>query len=225
MARMNGSWGESMTTGAIAFERSNPEGRFALVALSVALVLALALIGAGIQGAVPPLVVGCTAAFLFFAVESDVRGRRVPNFLTFPALVGALLVSPWLGGTSGPAEAAAGAALGFALLVGPYAIGGMGAGDVKAQMALGAWLGPEAILGASAWALLAAGGFGFVLLALRGELVAFARRWGRNLFGTLTLRRLTYERPPAGSAAARGIPFAVALAIGLAAQWLGGPPW
>ena len=134
-------------------------------------------------------------------------------------------MSPWLGGTSGPAEAAAGAALGLALLVGPYAIGGIGAGDVKALMALGAWLGPGAILGTTAWALLAAGGFGLFLLALRGELVVFARRWGRNLLGTLAVRRLTYEPPPAGSCAAHGIPFAVALAIGLAVQWLGGSPW
>ena len=102
----------------------------------------------------------------------------MPNLLTFPALFGALLVSPWLGATSGPAEAAAGAGLGFALLVGPYAIGGMGAGDVKALMALGAWLGPEAILGAAAWALLAAGGFGLFLLALRGELVGFRKALG-----------------------------------------------
>jgi prepilin peptidase CpaA len=214
-----------MSTGAIAFERSTLDGRSALVTWGVAGVIALALIGVGARSSIPPLVLGCAAAFLFFAVESDLRARRVPNLLTLPVLFGALLVSPWLGGTSGPAEAATGAALGFALLVGPYAIGGMGAGDVKALMALGAWLGPETILGAAAWALLAAGGFGCFLLALRGEFVAFARRWGRNLFGTLALRRLTYEPPPAGSGAAHGIPFAVALAIGLAAQWLGGSPW
>ncbi len=214
-----------MSTGAIAFERSTLDGRSALVAWGVAVALALALIGAGLQGSTPPWVLGCAAVFLFFAVASDVRSHRVPNLLTFPALLAALLVSPWLGATSGPAEAAMGAALGFALLVGPYAIGGMGAGDVKALMALGAWLGPETILGGAAWATLAAGGFGLILLALRGELAGFARRWGRNLFGTLTLRRLTYEPPPAGSGAAHSIPFAVALAIGLAAQWLGGSPW
>jgi prepilin peptidase CpaA len=214
-----------MNTGAIAFERSTLEGRSPVVALGVAVVLAMAVIGAGLQASIPPLVLACTTAFLFFAVESDVRCHRVPNFLTLPALLGALLASPWLGATSGPAEAATGAALGFALLLGPYAIGGMGAGDVKALMALGAWLGPEAILAAAAWALLAAGGFGLFWLALRGELVSFARRWGRNLFATLTLRRLSYEAPLDGSVAAHGIPFAAALAIGLTACWLGGSPW
>ena len=103
----------------------------------------------------------------------------------------------------GLTEALAGAALGFALLVGPYAIGGMGAGDVKALMALGAWLGAPATLGATAWALICG-----------TSLDAVTARWRR---------RHQLERPESG--AARGIPFAVALALGLAAQWWVGMPW
>jgi prepilin peptidase CpaA len=118
-----------------------------------------------------------------------------------------------------------GAAFGFALLLGPYAVGGVGAGDVKALMALGAWLGPAETLGATAWAVIAAGAFGLALLASRRELGEYARRWGRNLVATLALRQLVYERPAPGSGAAGGIPFAAALAVGLSAQWLGGSPW
>jgi prepilin peptidase CpaA len=162
---------------------------------------------------------------IFVAVASDVRCHRVPNLLTLPALFAAVLASPWTGGAGGPLEALAGAALGFALLVGPYAIGGMGAGDVKALMALGAWIGPRATLGTSAWALIAAGTFALAWLALRGELGGYVRRWGRTLAATLVVRRLAYEPPSPGSAAARGIPFSAALALGLAAQWSVGLPW
>jgi prepilin peptidase CpaA len=213
-----------VSTGAVAIDISR-NGRSALVAWSVALALGLMLIGAGQLGSTPLPVLAWAAAFLFFAVGSDVRSHRLPNLLTLPALLGALLLSPWLGATSGPLEAAMGAALGFALLVGPYAIGGVGAGDVKAVMALGAWIGPEATLGAVAWAMAAAGIFGLALLALRWELGDFARRWGRTLVATLTLRQLAYEPPAPGSAAASGLPFAVALTLGLAGQWSGGPPW
>jgi prepilin peptidase CpaA len=164
-------------------------------------------------------------AFLFLAVASDLRFHRIPNWLTLPALLAALLVSPWAGATSGPLESALGAALGFALLVGPYAFGGMGAGDVKALMVLGAWLGPEMVLGAAVWAVIAGGAFSLIILVLRGELGDFARRWGRTLLGTLTLRRISYEPPAAGSIAAGGIPFAAAIAVGLAVQWYGGSPW
>jgi prepilin peptidase CpaA len=214
-----------MSTGAITIAPAPREVRPALVAGSVAFGLTLVLIAAGLVGSKPLPIIGWAAAFLFFAVASDVRYHRVPNLLTLPALCGALLASPWMGGAGGPLEALAGAALGFALLVGPYAIGGMGGGDVKALMALGAWIGASATLGAAAWALIAAGTFGLAWLTLRGELGSFARRWGRSLVATLTLRRLAYEPPPPGSGAARGIPFAAALALGLAAQWWVGLPW
>jgi prepilin peptidase CpaA len=73
---------------------------------------------------------------------------KVPNWLTFP-----LVLSGWLlallhdcgvaidGGQGGIGAALAGTALGFALLLPLYAIGGMGAGDVKMQMGFGSWVG------------------------------------------------------------------------------------
>jgi len=214
-----------MSTGTITIGTAARELRPALAAASVAFGLTLVLIAAGLVGSTPLLVFGWAAAFVFIAVASDVRSHRVPNLLTLPALCGALLVSPWMGGAGGPTEALAGAAVGFSLLVGPYAIGGMGAGDVKALMALGAWIGPSATLGAAAWALMAAGTFALAWLVLSGELGGYLRRWGRILVATLTLRRFAYEPPPAGSGAARGIPFSAALALGLAAQWSVGLPW
>ena len=214
-----------MSTGTITISSSMPEVRPALVAWSIAFGLGLFLIVAGFMSSTPLPVFGWAAAFLFFAVASDLRFHRIPNWLTLSALLAALLVSPWAGATSGPLEAALGAALGFALLVGPYALGGFGAGDVKALMVLGAWVGPEAMLGAAGWAVIAGGAFALLMLALRGELGAFARRWGRTLFNTLTSLRIAYEPPAAGSIASGGIPFAVAIAVGLAAQWYGGSPW
>jgi prepilin peptidase CpaA len=173
----------------------------------------------------PLPVFGWAAAFLFFAVASDVRFHRIPNWLTLPAFLVALIVSPWAGAAGGFPQSLAGAALGFALLIGPYALGGMGAGDVKALMVLGAWLGAEVIFGAAVWAVIAGGAFGFILLALRGELFSYAQRWSRTFFKTLSLRRFAYERPSVESIASGGIPFAAAIAVGLAMQWYGGPPW
>jgi prepilin peptidase CpaA len=209
----------------VAINSPMSEVRPAFIAWSTAFGLGLFLIGAGLMSSTPLPVFGWAAAFLFFAVASDMRFHRIPNLLTLPALLVALLVSPSVGATSGLFEAAMGAALGFALLIGPYALGGMGAGDVKALMVLGAWIGPEATLGAAAWAVIAGGAFALIMLALRGELDPFARRWGRTLFNTLTSRRFAYEPPAAGSLASGGIPFAAAIAVGLAAQWYGGSPW
>ena len=214
-----------MSIGTITFSTSFPEVRPAIVAWGSAAGLVSAVVCAGLISSTPLPVFGWAAAFLFFAVASDVRFHRIPNWLTLPALLAALLASPWAGATSGPLEAVLGAALGFALLVGPYALGGMGAGDVKALMVLGAWLGPETTLGASAWAVIAGGVFGLIVLTLRGELISYKQRWGRTLIGSLKLRRIYYEPPTAGSIASGGIPFAAAIAVGLAAQWYGGSPW
>lgn len=201
------------------------QGRPARIAWGFAFASTLAVMTAGHTSGTPPVVVAGAAIFLFIAVGNDMRSYRIPNLLTLPALAAALLVSPWCGGTCGPLEAMLGAATGFALLLLPHAVGGMGAGDVKALMALGAWLGSATTLGATAWALLAAGSFGVILLALRGELVDYFGRWGRALLATLTLRRLVYEPPAPRAVAHGGIPFAAALAFGLAAQWLEGSPW
>ena len=214
-----------MTSQAATLPLQTAEVRSPWLSWTVAALLAVTLVIAGRAGAVAPLELSCAAAFLTVAVASDLRHRRIPNALTLPALVLGVVVSPWFGATSGPLESLAGAGLALLLLIGPYAVGGMGAGDVKALMALGAWLGPETTIGMAVWALLAAAGIGLAWVVLRGEVVEYARRWGRVATSALTLGRFRYEPPPAGSAAAFGIPFAVPLALGLAAQWAGGAPW
>jgi prepilin peptidase CpaA len=94
-----------------------------------------------------PLWFVCLA--MIVAAVIDGWKLKVPNWLTFP-----LILSGWalglvhtLGGgmpatgTGGIGASLAGTALGFALLLPVYAIGGMGAGDVKMQMGFGAWIG------------------------------------------------------------------------------------
>ena len=90
-----------MSTGTLTITPAPREVRPAFVAGSVACGLTLVLIVAGLVGSTPLPIVRWAAAFLFFAVASDVRHHRVPNLLTLPALCGAVLVSPWMGGAGG----------------------------------------------------------------------------------------------------------------------------
>ena len=71
----------------------------------------------------------------------DLKTRRIPNYLTLGGALGGLGFQLGYHGLPGLLDGLAGLGLGFILLLGPYLLGGMGAGDVKASAALGAWLG------------------------------------------------------------------------------------
>ena len=77
----------------------------------------------------------CVAAF------TDVRQFKVYNLLTFPLLFGGLIYHTAIAGTEGFQESMAGMLFGFGLLIFPYMLGALGAGDVKFVAAVGAWLG------------------------------------------------------------------------------------
>ena len=87
--------------------------------------------------------------FTSAAVFNDLRTRRIPNWLTVPTLVLALVVHGGHGlvvnGAGGLLDelvfSLLGFALGFGVLFLLLLIGGGGGGDVKMMAALGAWLG------------------------------------------------------------------------------------
>ena len=72
----------------------------------------------------------------------DIRTRRIPNALTLGFPLIALFIHLSTDGTAGGLSTLGGWALGLALFLPMFALGGMGAGDVKLLAAFGAWLGP-----------------------------------------------------------------------------------
>src|ERR1700688_1774791 len=67
----------------------------------------------------------------------DVRSRRIPNFITLPAMVFGLILHAALGGWRQLATAAAGGLICGLIFLVFYLAGGMGAGDVKLITASG----------------------------------------------------------------------------------------
>ena len=78
---------------------------------------------------------------LGIAVFTDWREHKIYNKLLVPAFFTALLLHTFQGGISGLTSSLLGVALGFALLLLPYFMGGMGAGDVKLLAVIGAFGG------------------------------------------------------------------------------------
>jgi prepilin peptidase CpaA len=108
------------------------------------------------------------AIVLVVAAIIDGRSLKVPNWLTFPFAGLGVLYSFWPGGLS-PAYSLAGLALGLALLLPLYAVGGMGAGDVKLLAGVGAWVGPAITLWSFVATVLVGAAMAIFMMARSGK--------------------------------------------------------
>ena len=108
----------------------------------------------------------------------DVRTRRIPNYVTFGSAALALCYGAFAGGGVGFAAAAGGWALGVALFLPFFLLRGMGAGDVKLLAALGAWIGPAALLSLTFYTAISGGVMALVLVMRRRKLATtFRNLW------------------------------------------------
>jgi prepilin peptidase CpaA len=76
------------------------------------------------------------------ATFTDLRSRRIPNWLVLPFLLAGIAVSGWLHAWHGIGQSLAGLVLAVLIYGTLFWVGGMGAGDVKLCAAIGAWIGP-----------------------------------------------------------------------------------
>lgn len=81
------------------------------------------------------------------AAFTDWRNNKIYNLLLFPAFLIALILHMSQGGIAGLLFSLEGAAIGFLLLLFPYLLGGMGAGDVKFLSVIGAFGGVHFVIG------------------------------------------------------------------------------
>ncbi|MGA2558221.1 MAG: prepilin peptidase [Terracidiphilus sp.] len=154
----------------------------------------------------PTLIVLCVATF------TDLRTRRIPNWLVVPFLALGIVVSTWLHGWHGLGQSFAGIGLGILLYGFLFWIGGMGAGDVKLAAAIGAWIGPNQLF------------FALVVTAMAGGIMALGWAafggWLKELFNGAS--DLTFgfgnaavrQEMALANPAKRKMPYAPAIAIG-----------
>ena len=160
-------------------------------------------------------------AVVSIASVVDVRTRRVPNLLTAGSVGAALFYFSLSHGAAGLMKCTLGLGVGLALFLPLFMLRGMGAGDVKLLGAIGAWLGPSAVVRCALYAVLA-GGVLTLCVAIRQRYLqqAFA-----NLGTLLWSWRIDGPRPLPGLTLADSngprLPYATAIAAGtLIAIWL-----
>ena len=113
---------------------------------------------------------GVALGVVVVAAVWDIASRRIPNVLTFGAALAGFAVHAYIGGWSGAGLALSGWLVGVALFFPFFMLGGMGAGDVKLLGAVGAWLGPVAIVWVALYSSIAGGVMGLAVALWWGYL-------------------------------------------------------
>jgi Flp pilus assembly protein protease CpaA len=179
-----------------------------------------------------PIVVVLSCAII--ASITDVSKFKVYNVLTFPCFFGGLLYGYWVEGFQGLWLAFLGAILGLAILLLPYLMGGLGAGDVKFVMAMGTWLGPAWLIPAILIGCVATVCYFFAFI---GRTQGWRGVW--NSFQLLSLRLAAFSRNFAGAdvyesvsdvarqpnARGRLIPFSAMISMGVVISLIAGVVW
>jgi prepilin peptidase CpaA len=106
---------------------------------------------------------------LIVAAIIDGAILKVPNWLTFPFIIGGWIHCTIQGGASGLGWSLVGTCVGMCLLLFLRNVGGMGAGDVKLLAGIGAWLGSTTTLYAFAATAIVGGIMAVVMVWRQGE--------------------------------------------------------
>lgn len=155
----------------------------------------------------------CALGISSAGAVTDIRGSRIPNWLTYSGLAFAIAARMSMG-WSGLKEGLLGLLIGGGCFLLLFLLGGMGGGDVKMMAAVGAWAGSGYVVGI----MLATAVSGGVIAV--GYMI-FGKQVRRTILNTLELLRhhLTAGLKPhpylnIQDAGSIRVPFGVAIAIG-----------
>jgi prepilin peptidase CpaA len=158
-----------------------------------------------------PLLLGAVLLAVI-AGYTDLRSRRIPNWLTVPGLVIGMAGSTALSGWGGLRSSLLGAGLGLVLLLPFVLLRSLGAGDWKLAGALGAFTGPGALVDLLLGSVFVAGIMAVALVIYKGRVRQTIRNIGHILISLVTFRlpgaRVSLDNPDSLK-----IPYGVALAF------------
>lgn len=158
--------------------------------------------------------IATTVIFVALCALIDVRSHRIPNVLSGAAVVCGLALNAVTAGTNGLTASLAGIAIGGGLLVLPFALGGVGAGDVKMMAAVGALLGPKMALVAGFWGIVFGGVLTSAYLLGIGRFGAILRRVGAMARAAVASHSTAPLRVSTEAPGAIVLPYAVPLGLG-----------
>ena len=170
----------------------------------------------------PVILVGAVLLSLV-AGWTDLRSRRIPNWLTVPGLLIGIAANTVLGGWAGLRDSLLGAGLAMALLVPFWLLRSLGTGDLKFAIALGAYTGPGRLVDILLASVFVAGAMALALVIYKGRFLETMRNIGHILISLVTFRlpgsHVTLDNPDALTIP-KGVAMALTVTIyGIAHLW------
>ena len=154
---------------------------------------------------------GLLVIVLMICLITDLKKRKIYNQVLLPSLLSALILQVLINGWDGLSNSLIGLVVGFAILLVPYMMKGMGAGDVKLMAVIGAIKGPIFILTTSIYMAMIGAILALLLVLFR---LIRSRQWislfHHNTFMTYGMK-LAVVRNHSSS---QTLPYAVAIVGG-----------
>lgn len=159
-----------------------------------------------------PVILAGAVLLSVVAGWTDLRSRRIPNWLTVPGLLVGLAANSVLSGWGGLKASLLGAAVGLALLLPFVLLRSLGAGDWKLAGSLGAFAGPGILMDLLLGSVFVAGMMAVALVIYKGRVRQTIRNIGHILISLVTFRmpgaRVSLDNPDSLK-----VPYGVALAF------------
>ncbi|RWZ58245.1 prepilin peptidase [Halobacillus fulvus] len=151
------------------------------------------------------------SVLLIISVYTDIKERKIFNKVTLPTILIALVYSTITAGLSGAWFSLSGMLVGFGLLIIPFILGGMGAGDVKLMAAIGALMGASFAFYTFIWGAIIGGVVSLFLIIRRKRMGAFTKRL---VYSWVLLRSNAGSLAIDNGEVTPTIPYGVAIALG-----------
>ena len=132
---------------------------------------------------------------LIVACVTDIRSNRIPNWLTFSAIITGLGLNTVEAGAGGLVFGIEGLLLGIGVFIIFYLTGGMGAGDVKLMGAVGAVLGPQMTLYAVLASALIGGFYALAVIIFHPRAGATRTALAKMIKELIYFQNLKYDKP------------------------------
>jgi prepilin peptidase CpaA len=155
---------------------------------------------------------------LVISIITDLRDRKILNIVTLPAILTACIYHFFTSGLEGFYFSGQGFLVGLGLLIIPFLMGGIGAGDVKLLAAVGAWKGTFFIFYTGIYAGIVGGLIALFILLKRRQLISTLRRMLFSVIFLISAKGYLLNKDDEQGAIS--IPYAIPIALGACLTFL-----